>query len=77
MVVSHENFYHAQELQKRAHDKGVKPCCYASGEKIWLKSKYIKNKRNRNLEAKFFGPFWVLHPVGKQAYKLKLSRNWR
>ena len=77
MIVCRENLHHAQELQKRAHDKGVKPRSYASGEKVWLNSKYIKTKRNRKLEAKFFGPFWVLHPVGKQAYKLELFKKWR
>ena len=77
MIVCRKNFYHAQELQKRAHDKGVKPKSYASGDKVWLNSKYIKTKRNRKLEAKFFGPFRVLHPVGKQAYKLELPRKWR
>ena len=25
MIVCQQNFYHAQELQKRAHDKSVKP----------------------------------------------------
>ena len=77
MIVCRENLHHAQELQKRAHDKGVKPRSYAPGDKVWLNSKYIKTKRNRKLEAKFFGPFRVLHPVKKQAYKLELPRKWR
>ena len=77
MIVCQENLYYTQELQKQAHDKGVKPQSYAPGEKIWLNSKYIKTNCNRKLEAKFFGPFQVLHPVGKQGYKLELSRNRR
>ena len=77
MIVCRKNLYHAQELQKQAHDKGVKSRSYASDDKVWLNSKYIKTKRNRKLEAKFFGPFRVLHPVGKQAYKLELPRKWR
>ena len=77
MIVCRENLYHAQEFQKQAHDKGVKPQSYAPGEKIWLNSRYIKTKCNRKLEAKFFGPFRVLHPVGKQAYKLELPKKWR
>ena len=43
MIVCYKNLYHAQELQKQTHDKGVKPWSYASGEKVWLNSKYIKN----------------------------------
>ncbi len=77
MAVYKENFQHAQELQKRYHDKHVKPRSYTLGDKVWLNSKYIKNKRNRKLEAKFFGPFLVLHPVGKQAYKIELPKKWR
>ena len=42
-----------------------------------MNSKYIKTKCNRKLEAKFFRPFRVLHPVGSQAYKLKLPKRWR
>ena len=77
MTVCRENLHHAQKLQKRAHNKGVKPRSYASGDKVWLNSKYIKTKHNWKLEAKFFKPFRVLHPVGKQAYKLELLKRWK
>ena len=46
MAIYRENLQHAQELQKRAHNKGIKPRSYAPGEKVWLNSKYIKIKRN-------------------------------
>ena len=75
MIVCQENLHHAQKLQKRAYDKGVKPRSYAPNDKIWLNSKYIKTKQNRKLEAKFFGPFQVLHLVRKQVYKLELPRK--
>ena len=57
VTVCWENLHHAQELQKRAHNKGVKPRSYAPSDKVWLNSKYIKTKQNRKLEAKFFRPF--------------------
>ena len=46
MTVCRENLHHAQELQKRAHDKGVKPKSYAPGDKVCLNSKYLKTKQN-------------------------------
>ena len=61
----------------KTSNKGVKPQSYAPGEKVWLNNKYGKIKCNRNLEAKFFGPFRILHLVGKQAYKLELPKKWR
>ena len=42
MIVCKKNLYHAQEFQKRAHDKGVKPKSYAPGNKVWLNKKYIR-----------------------------------
>ena len=70
MDICQQNLFHAQKFQKKAYDKGVKPQSYAPREKVWLNNKYIKTKQNRKLEAKFFGPFQILHLVAKQAYKL-------
>ena len=74
MTVCRENLHHAPKLQKQADSKGVKPRSYAPSDKVCLNSKYIKIKRNRKLKAKFFKLFQVLHSVGKQVYKLKLSK---
>ena len=57
MTMCQQNLHHAQELQKQAYNKGVKPRSYAPGNKVWLSSKHLKTKRNRKLEAKFLGPF--------------------
>ncbi len=72
-----QNLLHAQELQKRANDKRVKSRNYAPSEKVWLNSKYIKTKKNKKRESKFFRLFWVLHAVKKQVYKLELSTKWK
>ena len=77
MIVYWANLHHAQELQKRAYDKDVKPRSYALDKKVWLNSKYIKTKQNQKLEAKFFRLFHVLHLVGKQVYKLELPKKWK
>ena len=75
IIICGENLHHAQEFQKQTINKRVKLRSYVPGEKVWLNSKFIKTKRNCKLEAKFFGLFWVLHPVGEQAYKLELPKN--
>ena len=77
MTICQQNLHHAQELQKRGYNKGVKPQRYAPGDKVWLSSQHLKTKRNCKLEAKFLGFFQILHPMGKQAYKLKLPKKWR
>ena len=77
IYICQQNLLYAQEFQKRAYDKSVKPQSYAPAEKVWLNSKYIKTKWNWKLEAKFFGLFQILHLVGKQAYKLDLPTKWK
>ena len=77
MTICRENLHHAQMLQKRAHNNGVKPRSYIPGDKVWLNSKYLKTKQNYKLEAKFFGAFRVLQSIEKQAYKLKFSKKWK
>ena len=44
MTVCHKNPQHAQELQKQAYNKCVKPRSYARNDKVWLNIKYIKTK---------------------------------
>ena len=65
MAVCQQNLYHAQEFQKQAHNKEVKPQSYAPGNKVWLSSKHLRTKWNCKLKAKFFGLFWVLYPIDK------------
>ena len=65
MIVYRKNLYHAQKLQKQAHNKNVKPRSHVSSDKVWLNSKYLKIKQNQKLEARFFRPFWVLHLIRK------------
>ena len=74
MAAYKKNLPYAQELQKQAHDKETKPRSYALSKNIWLNSKYIKTKCNQKLEVKFFQIFRVLHLMGSQAYKLKISK---
>ena len=75
MIVYRKNLHYTQELQKQTYNKEVKPWSYAFDKKVWLNSKYIKTKRNQKLKAKFFELFRVLHPIGKQVYKLELPKK--
>lgn len=77
MNIYYQNFLYIQDFQKQAHDNGMKPYSYAPGKKFCLNSKYIKTKQNQKLKVKFFGPFWVLHLVGKQIYKFELYKKWK
>ena len=81
MTSCRENLYHAQELQKRAHDKGAKPRSYASGDKVWLKSKNIKTKRNRKVGSRVLlavsssTPGWKASLQARAAEEMEDSRR--
>lgn len=75
ITVDRKNVHHAQAFQKKSFDKYVKLKRYASGDIVWLNSKYIKTRRNCKLESKFFGSFQVLYPVKSQVYKLELPKK--
>lgn len=75
MIVCYKNFHYVQELQNQAYNKGVKPGNYALSNEIWLNNKYIKRKQNQKSKAKFFGPFRILHPIRKQAYKIEFLKR--
>ena len=46
ITVYQENLHHASELQKQINNKGIKFQSYASSDKVWMNSKYIKIKQN-------------------------------
>ena len=72
MEIYCQNLLYAQKLQNKTLDKRVKSRNCALDKKVWLNSKYIKTKKNKKLENKFFGLFQVFYPAVKQAYKLEL-----
>ena len=75
IAICQQNLYHAQELQKQAHNKGVKPQSYTLGDNIWLNSNHLRTKKNCKLKTKFLGQFQVLHLVNKQANKFELPKK--
>lgn len=44
MKIDDQNLFHAQNWQKKAHNKRVNRRSYAPGNKIWLNRKYIQIK---------------------------------
>ena len=74
MTFCRKNFYHAQELQKRAYNKGVNLRSYAPGDKIWLNSKYIKIKQNQKLKAKFFELFRSFTSFRQQSLQTQIIK---
>lgn len=64
-------------ITKKVFNQGVKLRNYTFSKTIWLNSKYIKVKRNQKLKNQFFQHFFILYPVCKQVYKLKLFKKYQ
>ena len=75
ITIYSKTLYYIQEFQKQGHNKKIKPRNHASNNKIWFNSKYIKIKQNRELEAKFFDLFQMLHLINKYVKKFKLTKK--
>ena len=67
----------AQSRMKSFADQKRRDVSFAKGEKVLLSTQNFKlaNPGTRKLLPKWVGPFEVIEPVGKVAYKLKLPPN--
>ena len=51
---------------------------YKKGNKVWLEATNVTTKcPTKKLNNKCLGPFKILEKVGKSAYHLKLSSQWK
>ena len=68
----------AQEAQTKYYNKKHTPRIFKTGDKVYLNSKNIKSTRPfKKLDYKYYGPFKIEKPVGKQAYRLKLRQKMK
>lgn len=68
----------ASETQANSYNKKHKPKDFNTGDLVLLSAKNLKQKRpSKKLSHKFLGPFKVLEPVGKQAYRLALPPTYK
>jgi hypothetical protein len=52
---------------------------YKKGDLVWVSSEHLKapSRPSKKLDDKWRGPFEVLKPVRKGAYKLKTPQSWK
>jgi hypothetical protein len=68
---------HAIETQAKYYDQKHKPITFTTGEKVLVSLKNIKTwGPSEKLKARFDGPFEIVEPVGKQAYRLRLPKSY-
>ena len=68
----------AMQVQKKYYDARHQPIGFNAGDFVLLSTKNLKLKRpKKSLWPKYIGPFEVLEPCGKLAYRLDLPAAWR
>jgi transposase InsO family protein len=68
----------ARSNQAKYYDEKHTPRTFNVGDKVLLNSRNIHTSRpSKKLDHKYYGPFEVEEPIGKQAYKLRLPHTFR
>ena len=68
----------AVEQQAKYYNAKHKPQSYKVGDMVYLNSKNIKSTRpSKKLDYKYYGPYEVELPIGKQAYRLRLPPSMK
>ena len=59
--------------QRKSYNAKHTPKSYCVGDMVYLNAKNIKSTRpSKKLDYKYYGPYEVEKPIGKQAYRLRL-----
>ncbi|KAI0993482.1 hypothetical protein K3495_g14702 [Podosphaera aphanis] len=67
---------HSAEHEEQANKKRIAAYNFKVGEFVWLNCKNIKSLRpSKKLDFKKSGPFKVIEPVGKYAFRLDLPKS--
>ena len=78
MIMLKVELHNAQAIQTKYKNKHIKVIDkYNVSDMIYLNDKNIRIKRNKKLEWKLFEFFEITHVIDEQAYRLKLSSQWR
>ncbi|CAA9373459.1 hypothetical protein AVDCRST_MAG94-4350 [uncultured Leptolyngbya sp.] len=73
-VILEQRLRQARKTQARYYDRKRIERIYSPGDKVWLAARNIRTTRPcEKLDFKYHGPFEVIEPVGKQAYRLHLT----
>jgi hypothetical protein len=73
-----ERLNEAMQVQKKYYDARHKQISFNTGDYVLLSTKNLNLKRpKKSLWPKYIGPFQVLEPCGKLAYRLDFPKTWR